>query len=120
MAAEQIIALEFLQNEGVTTTHWNMASKSIIKKAIEIGRVQYAVGLDNKLSKSVRNFFYQLRDNQLNDDSNASKLLPWAICSANEGHMVFLSGFGNFCIEVTKLIFCEICFLVSNNCCIGW
>eukprot|EP01084_Bolivina_argentea_P289544 497220_1 len=68
-----------------------MASKLIIKKAIGIGRVQYALGLDNKLSKSVRNFFYQLRDNELNDDSNPSKLLPWAICSTNEAHIFKLS-----------------------------
>eukprot|EP01084_Bolivina_argentea_P289542 497218_1 len=68
-----------------------MATKKIIAEAVKISRVECIIGDSNKLSKSVKGFFYQLKDNQLSDETNPSKFLPWAICSKNANHIFHLS-----------------------------
>eukprot|EP01084_Bolivina_argentea_P146271 256184_1 len=86
------ITMESLSAEtNFNTKQWKNAPKKVIKKAIELNRIQFAQPNDSKLADSVRSYYYQLKDVRLEDDSNPNKLLSWAVCKKNEAHILTLS-----------------------------
>eukprot|EP01084_Bolivina_argentea_P237403 399000_1 len=76
------------RNVNFTTAQWKNAHRTIMKKAIGLGRVKLTDTLINSVSAG---HFSQAMDPRLDDAKNAQKLLPWAVCKYNENHLLRLA-----------------------------
>ncbi len=70
------------------TAQWSDATKPIVREAILAGRVQYARGDDNSLSKRITPHFDQLLDQRLDCALNPKGLLGWVVCRHNDAHLL--------------------------------